>query len=150
MKIICSKESLLKAIGIVARAVPTRTTLPILECLKLDATDDISLMANNMDIAVKTKVEGRIEEGGEVAIPAKLFGDIIRKLPDGELSVTADSSTHVVTIESGRNCKFSVAGRETDNYPELPEVKDGTKMKIPMPDLKKTVGQVMFATAQGD
>ena len=151
MKIICSKETLLKAIGIVARAVPTRTTLPILECLKLDAADNsISLMANNMDIAVKTEVAGRIEEAGDVAIPAKLFGDIIRKLPDGELSVTADSTTYVVTIESGRNCKFSVAGRETDNYPELPEVKDGTNMKIPMPDLKRTIGQVIFATAQGD
>ena len=93
MKITCSRQSLIKGVSTVNKAVPTRTTMPILYCVLINAeTDQIRLTANDMELGIETVVEGTIIERGKIALDAKLFFDIIRKLPDNEVTIdTGDS-----------------------------------------------------------
>ena len=93
MKIICSKSNLLYGVNIVSKAVPTRTTMAILECILIDASaGEIKLTANDMELGIETKIEGEIEERGIIALDAKVFSDIVRKLPDNEVVIETDSS----------------------------------------------------------
>ncbi len=86
MKIISTKSNLVKGVNIVSKAVPSKTTMPILECILIDATTDIiKFTANDMELGIETVVEGNILQKGVVAIDAKIFSEIVRKLPDNEV-----------------------------------------------------------------
>ena len=88
MKIICKKSNLLNGVQIVSKAVSNKTTMPILECILVDATKGIiKLTANDMDLGIETIIEGDIAEGGIIAIEAKLFLEMIRKLPDNDVVI---------------------------------------------------------------
>ena len=83
MKLVCNKSNLLNGVQIVAKAVPNKTTMSILECILIDATNkNIKLIANDMELGIETIVEGEIIEKGQIALDAKIFLDIVRKLPD--------------------------------------------------------------------
>ena len=88
MKLTCSKANLLKGVNIVSKAVPSKTTMSILECILIDAsTNEIKFTANDMELGIETKVEGTIAEKGIVAIDAKVFSEIVRKLPDNDVTI---------------------------------------------------------------
>ena len=88
MKLIVSKGNLLRGVNIVSKAVPTRTTMAILECILIDAsTNEIKLMANDMELGIETRIEGAIEERGVIALDAKIFSEIVRKLPDSDVTI---------------------------------------------------------------
>ena len=98
MKIICSKSSLLNGVQIVYKAVPSKTTMPILECILISAKDDsIKLTANDMELGIETIIEGDIIEKGIVALDAKMLFEIVRKLPDNN-----------VVIETSRKIYYTV------------------------------------------
>ena len=81
MKIICTKSNLAKGVSIVSKAVPSKTTMPILECILIDAsTDEIKLTANDMELGIETKIEGDIVERGIIALNARIFSEIVRKM----------------------------------------------------------------------
>ena len=83
MKIVCNKSDLVKGVNIVSKAVPGKTTMPILECILIDATTDIiKLTANDMELGIQTEIAGEIIDRGMIAIDAKIFSEIVRKLPD--------------------------------------------------------------------
>ena len=89
MKLVFSKSELSKAVGIVMKAVPTRTTMNILECILIDATTNvIKFTSNDMELGIETIVEGEIIEKGKVAIEAKLFSEIVRRFPDNEVTIS--------------------------------------------------------------
>ena len=91
MKLSFQKSSLLNGINIVLKAVPSKTTMPILECILIDAGgEEIKLTANDMELGIETKVEGTILEHGKIALDAKLFSEIIRKLSN------EDSQFHII------------------------------------------------------
>ena len=93
MKIICSKSNLLKGVQIVSKAVPSKTTMSILECILIDATTgNIKLTANDMELGIETIIEGEIVERGVIALDAKIFSEIVRKLPDNEVVIESDSN----------------------------------------------------------
>ena len=102
MKLVFSKSELNKAVGIVMKAVPVRTTMNILECILIDATTNvIKFTGNDMELGIETIVDGEILEKGKVAIEAKLFSEIVRKLPDSEVTITTDSNyTSLITCET--------------------------------------------------
>lgn len=96
MKIKCSKVNLLNSLNIVSKAVSTKTTLPILECILIDVyADSIKLTANDLEIGIETILDGEVIEMGRIAIEAKLFNDIVRKLPNSEIFIetTPDYNT---------------------------------------------------------
>ena len=115
MKLIFTKSSLNKAVGIVMKAVPTRTTMSILECILIDAsTNEIKFTANDMELGIETIVEGEIIEKGKVAIDAKIFSEIVRKLPDNDITIeTDDNYTSTITCEKS---KFNIAGKSGDDF----------------------------------
>ena len=87
MKFICKKSDLSKGVGIVLKAVPSKTTMSILECILIDASaGQIKLTANDMELGIETVIEGDIQEKGIIAIDAKIFSEIVRKLPPGRTS----------------------------------------------------------------
>ena len=91
MKIVCKKSDLVKGVNIVSKAVPGKTTMPILECILIDATTDIiKLTANDMELGIQTEIAGEIIDRGMIAIDAKIFSEIVRKLPDNEVSIETD------------------------------------------------------------
>ena len=97
MKIRCLKSDLVKGVSIVSKAVPTKTTMPILECILIDATTDIiKLTANDMELGIETVIRGQIDEKGMIALDARIFSDIVRKLPDNEIVVSLDG--HRISI----------------------------------------------------
>ena len=99
MKILCTKNNLLSGINIVLKAVPTRTTLNILECILIDTTSgEIKLTANDMELGIETIIEGEVSDKGLIAINAKIFSEIIRRLPEAgiETGVNADGSPNKI------------------------------------------------------
>ena len=99
MKIICSKSTLLKGVNIVAKAVPSKTTMSILECILIDATTgSIKLTANDMELGIETIIEGDVLEKGLIALDAKIFSEIVRKLPDNDVIIETDASLQTTIL----------------------------------------------------
>ena len=119
MKIICSKNSLLKSVSISLKAVPSKTTMPILECILIDASaSQIKFTTNDMELGIETIVEGTIVERGIVALDAKIFYEIIRRLPDNDVTiVTDDKFTATITCEKA---KFNIPGKSGEDFAYLP------------------------------
>ena len=92
MKLVCSKANLLNGVQIVSKAVSNKTTMSILECVMVDATKgSITLTANDMDLGIETIIQGDILEKGSIALDAKIFLEIVRKLPDSDITIETDS-----------------------------------------------------------
>ena len=121
MKLICSKSNLLKSVNIVLKAIPGKTTMPILECILIDASaNTIKFTANDMELGIETTVEGMILEKGIVAIDAKIFSDIIRKLPDNDVTIETDEKR--ITTITCEKAKFSISGQSGEDFSYLPYV----------------------------
>ena len=121
MKLICSKANLLKGVNIVSKAVPTRTTMAILECILIDASaNEIKLMANDMELGIETIIDGTIEERGIIALDAKIFSEIVRKLPDNDVTIETDASFKtVISCEKAKFQEWSICFRGSRSNPEV-------------------------------
>ena len=121
MKLICSKANLVQGVNIVMKAVPSKTTMAILECILIDATtNEIKFTANDMELGIETVIEGNIIEKGIIALDAKLFYDIVRKLPDNDITVESDASYKTtITCEKA---KFNIIGKPGDDFTYLPKI----------------------------
>ena len=149
MKLIFTKSSLNKAVGIVMKAVPTRTTMSILECILIAAsTNEIKYTANDMELGIETIVEGEIIEKGKVAIDAKIFSEIVRKLPDNDITIeTDDNYTSTITCEKS---KFNIAGKSGDDFSYLPVIIKEKSISLSQFTLKETINQTIFCTSPND
>ena len=149
MKLICQKSNLLKGVNIVSKAVPVRTTMPILECILIDAnTDKIKLTANDMELGIETVIEGEIEEPGIIALDAKFFLEIVRKLPDNEVIIeTGDNFQTVITCEK---TKFNIPGKSGDDFSYIPYIERNDCITISQLTLKDIIRQTIFSIADND
>ena len=110
MNIICDKNKLLEGINIVLKAIPGKSTMAILECLVIEAENNtIKLIANDLEIGIETVIEGEIVEEGCVAISAKVFSDIIRKLPSEQVEINVDEA-YQLNIKCGK-AKFNISAK---------------------------------------
>lgn len=149
MKLVFSKSDLNKAVGIVMKAVPTRTTMNILECILIDATtNEIKFTGNDMELGIETIVEGEIIEKGKIAIDAKLFSEIVRKLPDNDITLTTDSNNNaLITCEKS---KFNIAGKSGDDFSYLPAIIKDKMITLSQFQLKEVINQTIFSIAIND
>ena len=149
MKLICSKSNLLHGVNIVSKAVPTRTTMAILECILIDASaGEIKLGANDMELGIETKIEGEIVERGVIALDAKIFSEIVRKLPDSDVTIETDASfTTVITCEKA---KFNIVGQSGDDSSYLPIIEKNESIVISQFTLKEVIRQTIFSIADND
>ncbi len=149
MKLVFTKSNLNKAVGIVMKAVPTRTTMNILECILIDATtNEIKFTGNDMELGIETIVEGEIIEKGKVAIDAKLFSEIVRKLPDNDITLSTDSNNNaLITCEKS---KFNIAGKSGEDFSYLPAIIKDKMITLSQFQLKEVINQTIFSIAMND
>ena len=149
MKIICSKSNLLKGVNIVAKAVPSKTTMAILECILIDATTgNIKLTANDMELGIETKIEGDVLEKGLIALDAKIFSEIVRKLPDNDVVIETDSNLQTtITCEKS---KFHICGKSGEDFSYLPYVEREDFIEVSQFTLKEIIRQTIFSIADNE
>ncbi len=142
MKFICSKSELLHAVNIVAKAVPSKTTMSILECILIDtSTGTIKLTANDMELGIETIAKGEVIEKGIVALNAKIFSDIIRKLPDNNVTIESDENyATVITC-----AKFKISGKPGDDFSSLPYIEKSLSISLSQFTLKEIILQTIFS-----
>ena len=149
MKLICSKASLLKGVSIVSKAVPSRTTMPILNCILIDASaNEIKLTANDMELGIETVIEGEIVERGIIALDAKFFSEIVRKLTDNDVVIESDDTFQTtITCEKA---KFNIVGKSGEDFSYLPYIEKNESISISQFTLKDVVRQTIFSIADND
>lgn len=149
MKIICSKSDLVSSVNIVLKAVSSKTTMPILECLVIEARGDIIKMtSNDMELGIETVVKGDIREEGTIALNAKVFSEIIRKLPDNDIMIETDSS-YKATISCEKSV-FDIMGRSADEFPSLPVIEKNRFIVLSQFTLKEVVRQTVFSISDNE
>ncbi|HYE10930.1 MAG TPA: DNA polymerase III subunit beta, partial [Patescibacteria group bacterium] len=146
MKIITTKSSLLESINIVQKAVPSKTTLPILEGILFEAKNGkLKLTATDLEIGIETLSNVDVIEPGKVVLSSRIVGDIVRKLPDADIEIeTADKN--LVYIKSERS-NFKIVTLPHDEFPELPVVKKENGITLSQNILKDTIKQTIFAVS---
>lgn len=149
MKLVCSKSNLLNGVQIVSKAVSNKTTMSILECIMVDASKGIiTLTANDMDLGIETIIEGDIIEKGVIALDAKIFLEIVRKLPDSNITIETDSSYKTtITCEKA---KFNIIGKSGEDFSYLPVVEKEDSIIISQFTLKEVVRQTIFSISDND
>ncbi len=149
MKIVCSKENLLEGVNIVSKAIPSKTTMPILLCILIEANDGrIKLTANNMELGIETIIDGEISENGIIALDAKFFGDMVRRLPDGFITIENDSS--MKTTITCSQTQFSLLAKTGDDFPYLKHLDKSDSMVLSQFTLKELISQTTFALSDKD
>ena len=130
MKIICNKADLLQGVNTVLKAVPGKTTMPILECILIDTTDNvIKLTANDMELGIETIIQGDVLDKGKIALEAKLFSEIVRKLPDSEVTIETDENFRAYI--HCEKAKFHIAGKSGEDFAYLPEIERSSYVPCP-------------------
>ena len=149
MKIVCTKSNLVKGVSIVSKAVPSKTTMSILECVLIDATTDIiRLTANDMELGIQTDIEGEIIERGMIAIDAKFFSEIVRKLPDSDVIIETDESLQTTIV--CEKAKFNISGKPGDEFSYLPIIEKDESIEVSQFTLKEVIRQTIFSIADSD
>lgn len=149
MKFVCSKANLLAGLQVVSKAVPSKTTMSILECILVDCSENqIKLTANDMELGIETIIEGDILEKGIIALDAKIFLEIVRKLPDSDITLATDSSYHTtITCEKA---KFNIAGKSGEDFSYLPLIERNDSIIVSQFTLKEVVRQTIFSIADNE
>lgn len=149
MKIICSKSNLLKGVNIVSKAVSSKTTMAILECILIDATTDrVKLTANDMELGIETIIDGDVLEKGMIALDAKIFSEIVRKLPDNDVIIETDYNFQAtITCEKA---KFSICGKSGEDFSYLPYVERNDFIEVSQFTLKEVIRQTIFSIADNE
>lgn len=149
MKIICSKSNLAKGVSIVSKAVPSKTTMPILECILIDATlDTIKLTANDMELGIQTEIEGEVISHGMIALEARIFSEIVRKLPDSEIVIETDENYQTSIV--CEKAKFDIASKSGDDFTYLPVIEREQTITLSQFTLKEVIRQTIFSIADNE
>ena len=149
MKFVCSKVNLLNGLQIVSKAVSNKTTMSILECILIDASKNmIKLTANDMELGIETIIEGEIIEKGIIALEAKIFLDIVRKLPDNDITIETDSSCKAtITCEKA---KFNIIGKSGEDFSYLPLIEKNDQIILSQFNMKEVIRQTIFSISDND
>lgn len=146
MKFTITREKLHEGLGAVAASVPTKTTLPVLSNILVEATKDgLRLSGTDLDIAVSTIIPAQVDQEGATTLPARKLTEIVRELPSAAIRVTG-SGEQRVQIECGRS-KFKLLGLSRDEFPAFPAVKFDGAWKVQAKELQKLIAHVAFAAS---
>ena len=145
MRFTCEKNTLLQGLNIAGRAVAQKSSLSAIEGILCRAGSGLSLTGYNMETAITYQIEADVADGGECVLPAKLFSDIIRRLPEGDVTVVVDEN-YRVSIRAGFS-SFTISAESADDYPDLPDVSTGHAIRIPQNKLKELISGTIFAVA---
>ena len=145
MLVICSRNDLMKSVGIVSKAVSTRTTMPILEDILLDAEGNtLTLLGNDMDLGIQTNIEAVVKGEGSICVNAKMFSEMIRRLPDDDVKLETDNGR--MRIECGHS-RFTISTMAADDFPRLPEVEGRQEIMISQSVFRQMINDTIFSIA---
>ncbi|MBR2938018.1 MAG: DNA polymerase III subunit beta [Oscillospiraceae bacterium] len=146
MRFTCEKNMLVSGLNITGRTVAQKSALSAIEGILCRAGNNLTLTGYNMETAITYMIDAEVSDPGECVLPAKLFGDIIRRLPEGLVTVVVDEN-YKVSIRAGY-ASFNISAESADDYPELPDVGDGKSIRIPQTALKELIGGTIFAVGE--
>ena len=146
MRFTCEKSMLVQGLNIASRTVAQKSSLSVLEGILCKADVGLNLTGYNMETAISYQIDAEITEVGTCILPARLFGDIIRRLPEGPVTVVVDESFKV-SIRSGY-ASFTISAESAEDYPELPDVDSGRAIHIPQNVLKDMISGTIFAVSE--
>ena len=146
MRFTCEKNILVSGLNIASRTVAQKSSLSVIEGILCRAGMGLSLTGYNMETAITYQIPAEVADPGECILPAKLFGDIVRRLPEGPVTVVVDES-YKVSIRAGF-ASFTIAAESADDYPELPDVGEGRGIQIPQNALKSLISGTIFAVSE--
>ena len=146
MRFTCEKSMLVQGLNIAGRTVAQKSSLSVIEGILCKAGLGLSLTGYNMETAITYEIEAEVADPGQCILPAKLFGDIIRRLPEGPVTVVV-SDDYKVSIRAGF-ASFTISAEAADDYPELPDVNSGKPIQIPQTKLKELISGTIFAVSE--
>ena len=146
MRFTCEKNMLVAGLNIASRTVAQKSTMSVLEGVLCQAKDGLELTGYNMETGITYQIDADVSEPGQCILPARLFGDIIRRLPEGPVTVVVDES-YKTSIRAGF-ASFTISAENAEDYPELPDVGTGRKVAIPQQKLKEMIGGTIFAVSE--
>ena len=147
MKFSCEKSLLQSAISITARAVSPKSSIPALEGILLEADEQLRLTGYNLETGIRTQVPAQIDRKGSLVLSARLFGELIRKLPDDMISFNVEGN--MVNIKCGMS-EFNIMGIDSQEFPELPSVDQENAFNIMQKNLKSMISQTLFAVSDNE
>jgi len=145
MRFTCEQSMLLQGLNIASRTVAQKSSLTVLEGILCKAGQDLNLTGYNMETAISCQIEAEVFDAGECILPARLFGDIIRRLPEGPVTVLVDEN-YKVSIRAGY-ASFTISAEASSDYPELPDVNTGRSVQIPQNALKNLISGTICAVS---
>lgn len=149
MKFTVDRTTITEAVSNIQRAVSSKSSIPALEGILLQAEDGtLTMSANDLELGIKTVLPCTVAEAGKTVLSAKIFSEIVRKSPADHITVTVDEK-NIAILESGHS-NFSIIGLPAEEFPELPEVSDAAAFRLPATMLKSMIRQTIFAVAEGD
>ncbi len=146
MRFTCEKNMLVTGLNIAGRAVAQKSSLSVIEGILCKAGHKLSLTGYNMETAITYEIDAEVADPGDCILPAKLFGDIIRRLPEGPVTVVVDESFKV-SIRAGY-ASFNISAESAEDYPELPDVNSGRPVLIPQNELNDLISGTIFAVSE--
>ena len=146
MRFTCEKNTLLTGLNITGRTVAQKSAISAIEGILCKAGDGLSLTGYNMETAITYLIEAEVSDMGQCVLPARLFGDIIRRLPEGPVTVVVDDN-YKVSIRAGY-ASFTISAESADEYPTLPDVGDGRSIRIPQTAMKELISGTIFAVSE--
>lgn len=148
MKFSCEKALLQSAIAVTSRAVAQKSSIPALEGLLLHADSCLTVSGYNMQTGIRTKVSADVTGAGDIVLNARLFGDIIRRMPDDVVTFSADDR-QTVHLSCG-DANFDILGLSAADYPDLPEVEDEYSVSIQQKTLRAMIEETAFAVSTNE
>ena len=146
MHIVCQKDDLLNGVNTVLKAVSTRTTLPILQCIFLDAHDEeFKMIGNDLELGIESNLKANIIKPGSIAIDAKIFSEIVKKLPNDEVHIKVDDH-QLMTIACAKS-EFNIPGQPANEFIQLPQITKNRPLVISQSVLKEMIHQTIFSIA---
>ena len=145
MKFTCEKALLVQAISVASRTVAVKSAIPALEGIYVRAGVKVTLSGYNLETGITVSLDAEIQQTGGAIFPARLFFDIIRKLPDDTVCISVDENFKV-SIRCGI-CSFTITAMSADDYPELPDVESDKGISMPQQELKTMISGTIFAVS---
>ena len=147
MKLSCLQENLDRGLGIVGRAVATRSTLPITQNILFSADQSgLKLAATNLEMAITCWIGAKVKQKGDITVPARLLSDFVSSLPNDLIEVNLPANSRILELKSG-HFQARIHGIDAADFPPIPQINDGITATIDAASLREGISQVAFAAA---
>ncbi len=149
MKFTCTKNNFNNGINIALKAVPGKTTMPILECVVIEAQEEsIKMTTNDMQLGIETRIPAEVQEEGIILVNAKMIAEIVRRLPDEDVNFEVDENNNILLF-CGKS-KFNIPGINHEEFPMLPQIDIEKKIAISQFTLKEMIRQTIFSISDNE